>query len=97
MAPGTASAAPNLLVIPAKAGTRPERVGTLIAAIHLTFIPAKAGIHLAVALARHSREGGNPGTFHAFPVMFEEQRRITTKLPIACGARVTFLCLSKEK
>ncbi|UTA55748.1 hypothetical protein L3D22_08135 [Lysobacter soli] len=75
----------------------------------LTVIPAKAGIHLDVAfavavalalapaLARHSREGGNPGTFHAFPATRKSKEESLSKLPIACGARVTFLCLPKEK
>ncbi|WP_396615384.1 hypothetical protein ACHZ97_13855 [Lysobacter soli] len=76
---------------------------------HITVIPAKAGIHrdvavavavavaLALALARHSREGGNPGTFHAFPATRKSKEESQSKLPIACGARVTFLCSHKEK
>ncbi|WP_147298591.1 hypothetical protein [Lysobacter soli] len=74
---------------------------------HITVIPAKAGIHrdvafafafaFALALARHSREGGNPWTFHAFPVVRQSKEESPAKLPIACGARVTFLCSHKEK
>ncbi|QGW64507.1 hypothetical protein GOY17_05975 [Lysobacter soli] len=80
---------------------------------HTTVIPAKAGIHfdlaaaaaaaaaaavaVAIALARHSREGGNPGTFHALPVARQSKEESLAKLPIACGARVTFLCSHKEK
>jgi hypothetical protein len=74
----------NLLVIPAKAGIHPD-------------LAAAAAIAVAVALARHSREGGNPATFHAFPVARQSKEESLAKLPIACGARVTFLCLPKEK
>jgi hypothetical protein len=39
----------------------------------LAVIPAKAWTHFAVALARHPRAGGDPGTFHALPVACEKQ------------------------
>jgi hypothetical protein len=56
------------LVIPAKAGIK--GLFTLSPAAMRFAVarhPAKAGIHVAVAFARHPREGGDPGTFHAFP------------------------------
>ncbi|HEY0502716.1 MAG TPA: hypothetical protein VGD42_04390 [Lysobacter sp.] len=38
----------------------------------LLVIPAKAGIR---RFARHSREGGNPGTFHAVLVQVKQQKQ----------------------
>ncbi|WP_396617012.1 hypothetical protein ACHZ97_06085 [Lysobacter soli] len=100
----------KLIVIPAKAGTQARNFRAIRRGVnHTTVIPAKAGIHfdlaaavavavaVAIALARHSREGGNPGTFHALPVARQSKEESLAKLPIACGARVTFLCSHKEK
>ena len=57
--------------------------------LFLIVIPAKAGMHLAVALARHPREGGIQRFFqlHLLPMRSEEQGFRPSK-----AGRVTFLC-----
>src|SRR5690242_15741791 len=55
----------------------------------LTVIPAKAGRFWAAEWRHH------PGTFHAFPSTPKSKEESLAKLPIACGARVTFLCSHK--
>jgi hypothetical protein len=57
----------------------------------LLVIPAKAGRFWAAEWRHH------PWTFHAFPSTLKSKEESLARLPIACGARVTFLCLPKEK
>ncbi|QGW65813.1 hypothetical protein GOY17_13385 [Lysobacter soli] len=57
----------------------------------LLVIPAKAGRFWAAEWRHH------PWTFHALAVARQSKEESPAKLPIACGARVTFLCSHKEK
>ncbi|WP_354504416.1 hypothetical protein [Lysobacter sp. OAE881] len=89
-----------LTVIPAKAGIHLDVAFAVAVALALALALALVlalALALAPALARHSREGGNPGTLHAFPATRKSKEESQSKLPIACGARVTFLCSHKEK
>ncbi|MFE0501862.1 hypothetical protein ACFW0P_13875 [Lysobacter soli] len=64
---------------------------SLLLLLLLLVIPAKAGRFWAAEWRHH------PWAFHAFSVVRQSKEESPAKLPIACGARVTFLCSHKEK
>jgi len=87
------------LVIPAKAGTQADSArALLLRQTTFTVIPAKAGTHLAFAVAVIPAKAGTQAvTQSALRSAAQSKEGSPAKLPITCGARVTFLCSHKEK